>query len=64
MIDAQDHGFMYHLKEVFGGLKGQLAFKFDIYSIKYMYPDIISPDVVEKPRHLRSSSSSYIEHRD
>ena len=45
--DAQDHGFLCHLKDVLGGLEGQLPFNFDTYSVKYMHAEIISPDIVE-----------------
>jgi hypothetical protein len=44
---APDHAFLCHLKDVLGGLEGQLPFKFDTYSIEYMYSEIISTDVVE-----------------
>jgi hypothetical protein len=61
---APDHAFLCHLKDVLGGLEGQLPFKLDTYSIEYMYSEIISTDVVENRDILyRSSSSNYIEHR-
>ena len=38
---APDHAFLCHLKDVLGGLEGQLPFMFDTYSIEYMYSEII-----------------------